>query len=141
MKKQSHEKYSAVNMTDLDIDAVVFTSHENLDDLFENLSKKPDVSWGEGRGKKYFYECLKDALKKEDYFFSQNPAIADTDPIRWSNFMDDCLVLAVLNCIVNKQPIKLVHPSFFTNPDRPSFQIDKNKGVIPDLISSLPFMH
>ncbi len=127
-------------MTDLEIDAVVFTPHEKLDDLFENFQKKPDVSWAEGRGKKYFYECLKDALKKEDSFFTLNPAIADTDPNRWSNFMDGCIVLAVLNCILNNQPIKLVHPSYFISPDIPLFQIDKNKGAIPDLIGSIPFV-
>jgi hypothetical protein len=140
MKKQSHKKkYSVVNMTDLEINALVFTPHEKLDDLFENFQKKSDVSWAEGRGKKYFYECLKDTLKKEDSFFTLNPAIADTDPIRWSNFMDDCIVLAVLDCILNNQPIKLMHPSYFSSSDSTLFQINKNPGAIPDLISSIPF--
>ena len=141
MKNKTQTQYSAVNMEDFGIDAVVLTPHTNIENLFDNFEREPDFAWVNGRGKEHLYENLKKSLRLEDSFFTKNPSAADTDPIRWENFMDDCVILAVLHCVLKNQSLKLLHPSCFTKPDREKPWFDKTGGVIPDLIDSIPCEH
>ena len=139
MKKNSKEKYSVVSMQGLGIDALVLTPQANIDKWFNKFESEPDLIWANGKGKKFLHKSLHETLKHEDFVFTVNPSIADTNPKRWSKFMDDCVVFAVLNSVVKDEPMLLLHPSSYTNRDPEfKFAIDKSEGVIPTLFESIP---
>jgi len=139
MKKNSKTKYSAISMAELGIDTVVLTPHENLENIFVEFENEPDFIWADGKGKKFLYESLYETLKHEDSVFTATPSIAKKNPKRWVNFMDDCVTFAVLHTVLTDQPLKLLHPSCFTNSDKKKkLIIDTTKGIIPDLLDSIP---
>lgn len=137
--KNSKAKYSVVSMRELGIDTLVMASQKDIEKWFKKFEDEPDLIWANGKGKKFLHESLHENLKHEDFVFTVNPSIAETNPKRWSKFMDDCVVFAVLNSVVKGEPMRLLHPSCFTNRD-PEFKflIDKSEGVIPTLFESIP---
>jgi hypothetical protein len=139
MEKNSKTKYSAISMAELGIVSVVLTPHENLEKILVEFKNEPDFIWAGGKGKKFLFESLYETLKHEDSVFTATPSIAKENPKRWVNFMDDCVIFAVLHSVVKGQPLRLLHPSCFTNPEpKMKLSIDMTEGLIPDLFSSIP---
>ena len=126
-------------MAELGIVSVVLTPHENLEKILVEFKNEPDFIWAGGKGKKFLFESLYETLKHEDSVFTATPSIAKENPKRWVNFMDDCVIFAVLHSVVKGQPLRLLHPSCFTNPEpKMKLSIDMTEGLIPDLFSSIP---
>jgi hypothetical protein len=138
MEKNSKTKYSAISMAELGIDSVVLTPHENLEKILVEFNNEPDFIWAGGKGKKFLYESLYETLKHEDSVFTATPSITKENPKRWVNFMDDCVIFAVLHSVLTDQPIKLIHPSCFTNSDKKKLIIDTSEGIIPDYFEPTP---
>jgi len=137
--KKSKTKHSAVSLAELGINTVVLTPHVNIEKIFKKFENEPDFIWADGKGKNFLYESLLETLKDEDSVFTKSPEIAEKTPKRWLNFMHDCVIFAVLHSVVKGQPLRLLHPSCFTNPEpKMKLSIDKTEGLIPDLFSSIP---
>jgi len=102
---------SAVNMNLYGINTVVLTEHEELEAMYKRFESRPDTSWAEGKGKAYFFQQLLPYLQAEDRYFDANPKQAVASNARWHDFMDDCVVLAVLGAVVHDMPLVLMHPT------------------------------
>jgi len=101
---------SAVNMNRYGINTAVLTDHKNLEAMRWRLESTPDASWGEGKGKAYMFQQLLPELQAEDRYFDANPKQAVVSNPRWRDFMDDCVILAVLGAVVHDMPLELMHP-------------------------------
>jgi hypothetical protein len=102
---------SAVDMNRYGINTVVLTEHEGLEAMYKRFESTPDASWGEGKGKAYMFQQLLSRLQAEDRYFDANPKQAVASNPRWRDFMDDCVILAVLGAVVHDMPLVLMHPT------------------------------
>jgi len=109
--EEKQQVMSAVLMQRLGINTVVLTPQENLERLRQEYLCKPDRVWGNGRGKTYMRDQLAAALKAEDEYFDRNPSLAVEGNQRWVDFMDDCVIYAVLCSVLDDEPLALLHPS------------------------------
>jgi hypothetical protein len=101
---------SAVDMKSYGINTVVLTEHKGLEAMLKRLESTPDASWAEGKGKAYMFQQLLPELQAEDRYFDANPKQAVASNARWRDFMDDCVILAVLGAVVHDMPLALMHP-------------------------------
>lgn len=111
-KSANKQQMSAVPMHRFGINSVVLTPHKDLEALCHKLTSTPDFHWGEGgMGKAYLHQQLHSQLKTEDSYFEANLHEADPSNQRWVNFMDDCVIFAVLDAVINDEPLQLMHPT------------------------------
>lgn len=101
---------SAVPMHRFGINTVVLTEHKGLEAIRKRFKRAPDTAWAGGKGKTYMYQQLLSNLLAEDRYFDANPQQAVSSNPRWNDFMDDCVILAVLDAVLNGAPMELMHP-------------------------------
>lgn len=136
MKKE--QAYSLVPMERFGIKTVVLTQHESLDEIRDKFENDPDWTWCGGHGKKFMHQMLKKSLLAEDAYFDAHIDQAVNSNQRWSDFMDDCVLYAVLDSVINEAPMMLIHPSCVDNirhPEMPPFTIK------PTLIDGIEILH
>jgi len=141
MKKQQKPKklevMSAVLMQHLGIRAVVLTQQDRLEELREEFLTAPDQAWMDGDGKVALREHLAAELKAEDDYFDAFLLRATTDNPRWTNFMDTCVIYAVLCSVLDDEPLLLMHPSCWEG----SVSKSQNNAQIsskPTLVNGVP---
>lgn len=137
-KLMKQEIYSAIPMDRFGINTLVLTQHEELIDMRKAFMNDPDWTWCGGKGKQFMHQMLKKGLLAEDVYFEGHIDEAiDTNP-RWKDFMDDCVVFAVLDEVITNNPLLLLHPSCIDNachPKMPPFDIK------PTLIDGIPSLN
>lgn len=129
--------YSAIPMDRFGIQTLVLTQHEQLIDLREEFINYPDWIWCEGRGKRFMHQMLKKNLLAEDAYFEAYTEEAIESNQRWINFMDDCVIFAVLDEVITSNPLLLLHPSCFENIGHQKIQSSKVKPSLIDGIGIL----
>ena len=101
---------SAVIMSGYGLDHVILTEHAQLEELVSDFRDSEDSKWFHGLGKKALFDYLLGNLKREEKFFRKKPKKMNTSNKRWSNFCDDCVILAALGYVLYKKEIMLMHP-------------------------------
>ena len=112
-------KYSAIPMSRFGIQTLVLTQHQQLIDIREAFLNDPDWSWCDGKGKQFMHQMLKKDLMAEDAYFETNIDEAIESNQRWVDFMDDCVIFAVLDEVITSNPLLLLHPSCIDNVGHP----------------------
>jgi hypothetical protein len=130
--------YSAIPMDRFGIQTLVLTQHEQLIDLRKEFINSPDWIWCEGRGKRFMHQMLKKNLLAEDAYFEAHTEEAIESNQRWMNFMDDCVIFAVLDEVITSNPLLLLHPSCFENVGHQKIQSFK---VNPSLIDGIDILN
>ena len=118
--------YSAIPMERFGIKTLVLTQHQQLIDIRETFINDPDWSWCGGKGKRFMHQILKKDLMAEDAYFEAHIDEAIESNQRWVDFMDDCVIFAVLDEVITSNPLLLLHPSCIDNvnhPKMPAFNI------------------
>ncbi|TXG75790.1 hypothetical protein E6Q11_06650 [Candidatus Dojkabacteria bacterium] len=136
------KELSAVVMENYGIDTVILTEHETIKDLVDDFQKSDDAKWLNGQGKKALYDLLMKNLKKENKYFNKKQQKQNTKNERWSNFCDDCVILAALGNVLYQKPIMLLHPKAYEK------NIAKNTdawlkgadGKLPSLINGIQIL-
>jgi len=131
------EIYSAIPMDRFGIQTLVLTQHQQLIDLREEFINYPDWIWCEGRGKRFMHQMIKKNLLAEDAYFEAHAEEAIESNQRWVNFMDDCVIFAVLDEVITSNPLLLLHPSCFENVGHPKMPSSKFKLGLIDGIGIL----
>jgi hypothetical protein len=108
-------KYSAIPMSRFGIQTLVLTQHQQLIDIREAFLNDPDWSWCDGKGKQFMHQMLKKDLMAEDAYFETNIDEAIESNQRWVDFMNDCVIFAVLDEVITSNPLLLLHPSCIDN--------------------------
>ena len=103
----------AVSMDQYGIDTVVVSNLDELEAIRHKFNTLQDKSFFNGRGKAAMYESMLIALRKEDVYFNKHLKLVSPSNKRWLNFLDDCVILAVLSACVHNTPIYLIHPDKF----------------------------
>lgn len=109
--KKQQQVMSAVPMQWLGINTVVLTQQERLERLRQEYLCKPDHVWMNGRGKRYMRDQLAATLKAEDEYFDRNLPLAVEGNQHWDDFIDNCVIYAVLCSVLDDKPLVLLHPS------------------------------
>ena len=128
MKK---EIYSAIPMDRFGIKTLALTPHRKIEDIRDKFIHSPDNSWFSGCGKKVMHKFLKSSLLDEDAYFNEHLDEAISTNQRWTNFIDDCVIFAVLDMIVNQGQLILLHPSSY---EEYSFANKISSDVKPELV-------
>ena len=135
MKQKS---YSAIPMDRFGIKTLVLTQHQQLIDIRKAFINDPDWSWCGGRGKRFMHQMLKKDLMAEDAYFEAHIDEAIESNPRWVNFMDDCVIFAVLDEVITSNPLLLLHPSCIDNVSHPKMPpVD----IKPSLIEGIEILH
>lgn len=132
----SNQIYSAIDMRQYGLETVVLTEHENMDHLL--LAINEDLKKGtitRIQLKKMHKKQIK-KLMIEDRYFSHNPDAVKLEFSRWSEFMDNCILFSVVDFILTKRPIYLVHPSQYEDAMKHS-NITNVSGLLPSLIDGI----
>lgn len=102
-------------MQQFSINKLVLTTLTNLEEIRDEFISVPDSEWMNGKGKEALYDGLAKAVLDDDRFFNDHPEMIWNSRKKWNSFLDDCLVLAVLDSILNSRQLKLMNPSVFEN--------------------------
>jgi len=139
-KRELQEVWSAVPMHALGISVVVLTEHKRLEETRSEFLQKPDSIWMGGRGKNHMRNYLDVALRAQDKYFDQNPLEAVSENQRWNDFLDDCVIYAVLCSVLDDEPLALLHPSVWNEQyaGRPSL---RNASAKATLIPGVPVQY
>lgn len=127
-------KYSAIPMSRFGIQTLVLTQHQQLIDIRKAFLKDPDWSWCDGKGKQFMHQMLKKDLMAEDAYFETNIDEAIVSNQRWVNFMNDCVIFAVLDEVITSNPLLLLHPSCIDNVSYPKMPA---LNIKPSLIDDI----
>ena len=127
-------KYSAIPMSRFGIQTLVLTQHQQLIDIREAFLNDPDWSWCDGKGKQFMHQMLKKDLMAEDAYFETNIDEAIVSNQRWVNFMNDCVIFAVLDEVITSNPLLLLHPSCVDNVSYPKMPA---LNIKPSLIDDI----
>ena len=109
------EIYSAIPMDRFGINTLAITQHEFLIEAREKFLNDPDWTWCEGRGKKYMHQILKENLLAEEAYFEAHIEEAIEGNQRWMNFIDDCVIYAVLDEVIKDDFLLLSFSSSINN--------------------------
>jgi hypothetical protein len=131
------EIYSAIPMERFGIKTLVLTQHEQLIKMREAFLNDPDWAWCGGKGKQFMHQMLKTDLLAEDAYFEAHIEEAVESNQRWVDFMDDCAIFAVLDEVITKTPLMLLHPSCFEKESHPQMQPLNKKPSLVDGIGIL----
>ena len=118
------------------LEMVILTEHENMDHLL--LAINEDLKNGiitKIQLKKLHKKQIK-ILRIEDRYFSLNPEAVKFEFSRWSEFMDNCILFSVVDFILTKRPIYLVHPCQYEDAVKDS-NITSVSGLLPSLIDGI----
>ena len=126
-------KYSAIPMSRFGIQTLVLTQHQQLIDIREAFLNDPDWSWCDGKGKQFMHQMLKKDLMAEDAYFETNIDEAIESNQRWVDFMNDCVIFAVLDEVITSNPL-LLHPSCIDNVSYPKMPA---LNIKPSLIDDI----
>ena len=129
--------YSAIPMDRFGIKTLAVTEHEVLIKAREKFLHDPDWTWCGGRGKKFMHQMLKKNLLIEDAYFEAHIDEAIDTNQRWQDFISDCVIFAVLDEVITKAPVQLLHPSCSENISHPKMPPFKAKLTLIDGIASL----
>jgi len=127
-------KYSAIPMSRFGIQTLVLTQHQQLIDIREAFLNDPDWSWCDGKGKQFMHQMLKKDLMAEDAYFETNIDEAIESNQRWVDFMNDCVIFAVLDEVITSNPLLLLHPSCVDNVSYPKMPA---LNIKPSLIDDI----
>jgi len=127
-------KYSAIPMSRFGIQTLVLTQHQQLIDIREAFLNDPDWSWCDGKGKQFMHQMLKKDLMAEDAYFETNIDEAIESNQRWVDFMNDCVIFAVLDEVLTSNPLLLLHPSCIDNVSYPKMPA---LNIKPSLIDDI----
>lgn len=127
---------SAIDMSRYGIGTVVLTEHDGIDRMMLEFATKPDDIWCEGRGKKYLHKMLRKQLLKEDKYFDKNPKAIQRNSERWINFLDDCVIYAILSSYIFDEPIYLVHPQSYEKAIATA-PLNATSGELPTFIEDV----
>jgi hypothetical protein len=127
-------KYSAIPMSRFGIQTLVLTQHQQLIDIREAFLNDPDWSWCDGKGKQFMHQMLKKDLMAEDAYFETNIDEAIESNQRWVDFMNDCVIFAVLDEVITSNPLLLLHPSCIDNVSYPKMPA---LNIKPSLIDDI----
>jgi len=131
------EIYSAIPMERFGIQTLVLTRHQQLIGIREAFLNDPDWSWCGGKGKKFMHRMLKKDLLFEDAYFEAHIDEAVESNQRWVDFMDDCVIFAVLDEVITSNPVQLLHPSCVENISHPEMPPFKQKLTLIEGIGIL----
>jgi hypothetical protein len=131
------EIYSAIPMERFGIQTLVLTRHQQLIGIREAFLNDPDWSWCGGKGKQFMHQMLKKTLLVEDAYFETHIDEAIDSNQRWVDFMDDCVIFAVLDEVITSNPLLLLHPSCFDNISHPKMPPSNVKPSLIEGISAL----
>jgi hypothetical protein len=127
-------KYSAIPMSRFGIQTLVLTKHQQLIDIREAFLNDPDWSWCDGKGKQFMHQMLKKDLMAEDAYFETNIDEAIESNQRWVDFINDCVIFAVLDEVITTNPLLLLHPSCIDNVSYPKMSA---LNIKPSLIDDI----
>jgi hypothetical protein len=127
-------KYSAIPMSRFGIQTLVLTQHQQLIDIREAFLNDPDWSWCDGKGKQFMHQMLKKDLMAEDAYFETNIDEAIESNQRWVDFMNDCVIFAVLDEVITSNLLLLLHPSCIDNVSHPKMPA---LNIKPSLIDDI----
>jgi hypothetical protein len=96
-----------ISMLPFGINTVVGTSQAKIDMYFNKFATEPDHLIGAGAGKNLFLQQLKQELIQLDKFFEKSLKNGVLHKQRWIDFMEDCVILAVLDSYMNKTKIQM----------------------------------
>jgi hypothetical protein len=130
---------SAVLMDNYEINSVILTEHENIQNIADDFQDSDDSKWLYGQGKKALYDLLLKNLRKEDKYFDKKPKKMNASNKRWLNFCDDCVILVVLGNVLYQKQILLLHPQAYEKSIASNTKAWMNgaKGKLPTLISGI----
>jgi len=135
-KSTGRKTYSAVPMHHLGINSIALTHHDQLVSIGEKFETDPDHSWFNGMGKESLHKYLLDKLQRQDQWFEAHPEQAVKTNASWVTFLDDCVVLAVLDAVIRQQPLALLHPDcwqdWVKHPKNP-YTAKKRPSLLPNL--------
>lgn len=132
------EIYSAIPVERFGIQTLVLTQHQQLNEMREAFLNDPDWSWCGGKGKQFMHRMLKKTLLLEDAYFEAHIDEAINSNQRWLDFMDDCVIFAVLDEVVTNNPLLLLHPSCYDSVSHPKMPPLKIK---PSLIEGIEILN
>ena len=89
------------------INTVVGASQAKIDIYYNKFATEPDHLFGAGAGKTLFFQQLKQELIQLDKFFGKSLKNQVLHKQKWSDFMEDCVILAVLDSYINKTEIEM----------------------------------
>lgn len=104
--------------------------------LKEELSQNPDHLYASGAGKKALFLLLLDFVRAEDIFFDDHPEKAKVCGTRWSDFMDDCLLLAVLGDCLCIERLRYVN-QYDSFQDIANEALNFDEGILKKRVASL----
>ena len=139
MFTQTKKQPCAVSMTDLGISTVILTDKEGIEKVLYEYEAAPDHVWCDGRGKRYMYLMLKQALQSKDAHFNKHPELINQSNQDWVDFCDDCLLLYALDAFLYEKPIMLIHPESYAQQLQ-STKYDATGGDMPKLIEGIPIV-
>ena len=96
-----------ISMLPFGINTVVGATQAKIDMYFNKFATEPDHLFGAGAGKKLFLQQLKQELIQLDKFFEKSLMNGVMHKQRWFDFMEDCVILAVLDSYMNNAEIEM----------------------------------
>jgi hypothetical protein len=99
-----------IHMGPFGINTLVLTTHEEILQHIMIFDTSPDGAFMNGQGKLAFHSYLSRHLLEEDEFFESSLRFQKAFPQRWSQFMNGCVELAVLNHFLFNVPIEILTP-------------------------------
>ena len=103
-----------INMLGYNIKTFVSTTQEKIDWYFNEFKTQPDKKFGSGAGKVILCEYLFNNIQNEDAYFSFDILNAEKSPIRWDEFLDDCVAFACLHSYLNKTALPIADTQLST---------------------------
>jgi len=102
------EKTVILDMTKFGIKTLVGAKQKKIDFYLTSYRTQPDSRFGGGVGKKQLMTYTYNCIQAEDKFFDRYPEAAESDPQRWLDFLEDCIIYATLFSYLNDEPLSLV---------------------------------
>ena len=102
------QKTVILDMTKFGIKTLVGAEHKKIDFYLTIYRTQPDSRFGGGVGKKQLMTYTYNCIQAEDKFFDRYPEAAESDPQRWLDFLEDCIIYATLFSYLNDEPLSLV---------------------------------
>jgi len=90
------------------IKVLVKTTQQEIDNYLNKFATEKDKKFGGGDGKKLFCKKLLQELSYLDKMHDDYPFYRHLDPNAWSNFIEDCLILACLDHFLSGRPLTVV---------------------------------
>lgn len=133
----TNDDLSAIPMNRFGIKTIAVAPHLSLVEARAKFIKDPDWTWCDGKGKKFMHRMLRQKLLLEDAYFEEHIDQAINSNQRWNDFIDDCVIFAVLDEVITSNPMILLHPSCSVAINHPQMPPFNKKLTLVEGISSL----